>query len=344
MPASTAKLYTSWLACEVLGDEHVFRSEYAVRGRTLYLRPMGNPLLSETSLGPLVDDVRSRKIEEIVLARTYVGAPHHPPTWAIGDVREGWGAPISEVCFQENAGVIDGANGRVVAPSGSYYSVQRVDGLRQPSVRGRIVSLPSGFAGRFGFPLADPEAFLVHRIGERIGATRVRKRIGSFRGTPTAFAAVPLREVLRVMNKTSSNILAELLLVHAAHALRKPLDYEQPQAAYAEVLRPIGVNARLYDGSGVSRYDLTTPAGTVALLEAAGKYPSIVDSLPIGGKDGTLAARPLPRRIHAKTGSLSGVQALAGYDGGDPFSIVINHGPADARDMIRAIDAIVRGR
>ncbi len=344
MPASTTKLYTSWLACESLGEDHAFHSEYAVAGRTLYLRAMGNPLLSEDALRPLVEDLQGKAIEEVVLSRTFVGAPYYPPTWAIGDIREAWGAPVSEVCFHENFGVAEASRGAALTPSGSYYSVRRVDGLKQPSLLGRVVSLPPGFTGRFEFPIVDPEDFLVRWIAERIDATGARKRIGKFRGTPIPFAHVALRDVLRTMNKTSSNLLAELLLVHAAHALGKPLDYEQPQAAYADVLRPIGVEARLYDGSGVSRYNLVSPSGTVALLEAATKYPSIPDSLPVGGKDGTLANRKLPRRIRAKTGSLTGVQALAGYDDGEPFSIMINHGPADEREMIEAIDAIVRGR
>jgi D-alanyl-D-alanine carboxypeptidase/D-alanyl-D-alanine-endopeptidase (penicillin-binding protein 4) len=153
-----------------------------------------------------------------------------------------------------------------------------------------------------------------------------------------------MREVLKTMNKKSSNIIAELLLVHAARTLGKPLDYEQPQSAFTELLERIGVrDALLYDGSGVSRYNLVSPEGTVALLEDAKKYPSILDSLPIGGKDGTLADRKLPRRIHAKTGSLTGVQALAGYDDGEPFSVFINHGPPDERAMVEAIDRIVRG-
>ena len=344
MPASTTKLYTSWLACEVLGEDYVFHSEYAVEGTTLYLRPMGNPLLSEDALRPMVEDTQGRGIEEVVLSRTFVGAPHVPPAWMIGDTREAWGAPISEVCFHENFGVLEGSKDVRLTPSGAYYSMRRTEGVPQPSVRGRVISLPAGFKGRYEFPLLDPEDFLVHWIAERIGAPAVRKRIGRLRGTPVPFEWAPLRDVLRKMNKTSSNILAELLLEHAALALGKSLEYEQPQAAYAAVLRPIGVEARLYDGSGVSRYNLVSPAGTVALLEAATKYRSLVDSLPIGGKDGTLADRRLPRRIRAKTGSLTGVQALAGYDAGEPFSIVVNHGPTDDRPMIEAIDAIVRGR
>ncbi len=345
MPASTTKLYTSWLACEALGEDHVFHSEYAVEGRTLYVAALANPLLSDASFRELLEDVGGRSIEEIAIVSSVVDGPRYPTTWAIGDVREAWGAPLSDVCFGVNFGTVDAGRDDVVRPSGTYFRVERVDGITSPSVEGSVISLPSGFKGTYEFPILDPEDFLFHWLKMRLGVKARRVRTGRLPDARTPFAATPLRDVLRTMNKTSSNILAELLLVHSAHALHKPLDYERPQAAFTDVLARIGIrDALLWDGSGVSRYNLVSPAGTVALLEAATKYRSIAESLPIGGKDGTLAKRKLPRRIHAKTGSLTGVQALAGYDGGEPFSIFVNHGPTDEQVMIEAIDRIVRGR
>jgi len=211
-------------------------------------------------------------------------------------------------------------------------------------VRGRVVSVPSGFSGTFDFPILDPEAFLFHWLRERIPGPPIKRSVGRLRGTPIPFGRAPLRDVLRWMNKKSSNILAELLLAHSARARGTHLDYADALPVFTDALQRIGVqDARLYDGSGVSRYNLVSPAGTVALLDACAEYRSIVDSLPIGGKDGTLLGRKLPRRVRAKTGSLTGVQALAGLDGKEPFSIMINHGPTDEREMIVAIDRIVSG-
>ncbi len=345
MPASTTKLYTSWLACETLGEDFVFHSEYSLNGAALHLRPRGNPLLSEATMEALLDDVRGRTIEEIVVSRELTEVPRYPATWVLGDVREGWGAPLSDVCFHENCVTVDGSKGAVVSPRSAYYTVRTLDGAAKPSLEGRIISVPKGYAGTCEFPMVDPEDFLLSWLRERLGDPKIRTRVGRWRGTPVRFAEVPLREVLRTMNKKSSNILAELLLVHSARARHVPLDYEGPQPVYRGVLEPIGVkDALLYDGSGVSRYNLVSPAGTVALLEAAKKYRSIYDSLPIGGKDGTLAGRKLPRRIHAKTGSLTGVQALAGYDAAEPFAVMINHGPPEERVLVEAIDRIVRER
>ena len=75
------------------------------------------------------------------------------------------------------------------------------------------------------------------------------------------------------------------------------------------------------DGSGLSRYDLTSAAALDALLShmfiSQGHREPWVAALPIAGVDGTLERRmkgtPAEGRVHAKTGSIAYVRALAGY-------------------------------
>jgi D-alanyl-D-alanine carboxypeptidase len=76
----------------------------------------------------------------------------------------------------------------------------------------------------------------------------------------------------------------------------------------------------LIDASGLSRKDRTTPATLVHLLVliADPKYPqltSILSGLPIAGLSGTLKSRGIVAagQIRAKTGTLTGVDVLAGY-------------------------------
>ena len=66
------------------------------------------------------------------------------------------------------------------------------------------------------------------------------------------------------------------------------------------------------------------------------------------GQEGTLRRRLLPfaNRMHGKTGSINGVNALSGIlDGPDGthryFSIIVNHHTAETSDALHAIDAIV---
>jgi serine-type D-Ala-D-Ala carboxypeptidase/endopeptidase (penicillin-binding protein 4) len=74
------------------------------------------------------------------------------------------------------------------------------------------------------------------------------------------------------------------------------------------------------DGSGLSRSDLTTPNSTVTLLRYMWTQPERevwLQSLPVGAWDGSLEHRfrriAGSQDVHAKTGSLSHVNALSGY-------------------------------
>ncbi|MEA2439781.1 MAG: hypothetical protein QOH76_1205, partial [Thermoleophilaceae bacterium] len=88
-------------------------------------------------------------------------------------------------------------------------------------------------------------------------------------------------------------------------------------ATYA---RSIGVKVRLADGSGLSRVDKAAPREVVRLLDALRSqrgFSAFYASLPIAGRDGTLAGRmrsgPARGRCRAKTGTLTAVSALSGY-------------------------------
>jgi len=93
---------------------------------------------------------------------------------------------------------------------------------------------------------------------------------------------------------------------------------------------------RLADGSGVSRYNYSSPNNFIQLLTWTYNQESVKDNLLYvlpNGNDGTLKERfpnsKESNRIYAKTGSLSGVTTLSGYvftQSGEPivFSILMN--------------------
>ncbi|MBR3716566.1 MAG: D-alanyl-D-alanine carboxypeptidase, partial [Bacteroidaceae bacterium] len=81
-------------------------------------------------------------------------------------------------------------------------------------------------------------------------------------------------------------------------------------------------NYRLVDGCGLSNYDYLSPQLLVAFLRYAytnqSIYQRLLKALPIGGIDGTLKTRmrrgtPSYNVVHAKTGSYTAVNCLAGY-------------------------------
>jgi D-alanyl-D-alanine carboxypeptidase/D-alanyl-D-alanine-endopeptidase (penicillin-binding protein 4) len=165
----------------------------------------------------------------------------------------------------------------------------------------------------------------------------------------------PLLETVRVTNKISQNLHAELLLRTVAREKTGIGSTEIGLKLEQDFLKSAGVAERdavLTDGSGLSAGNLVTPRSVVALLQYVIRQPwgsDFLATLPIAGVDGTLEDRmkgtPIAGLIQAKTGGLEHVHALSGYAttaAGEylVFSIFVNKDPQHGRDSIASIDAI----
>jgi len=165
----------------------------------------------------------------------------------------------------------------------------------------------------------------------------------------------PLIECIRMANKLSLNLYAELLLRTVGRektglgSTAAGLKMERDFLAAAGIA---GGDVVLSDGSGLSRDDLVTPRAVVALLEYAARQPwgpEFLLTLPVAGVDGTLQDRMKDTsargRIEAKTGSHEDAHALSGYatsESGESlvFAIFGNNNRQHGSDATTALDAI----
>jgi D-alanyl-D-alanine carboxypeptidase/D-alanyl-D-alanine-endopeptidase (penicillin-binding protein 4) len=165
----------------------------------------------------------------------------------------------------------------------------------------------------------------------------------------------PLIEDVRLTNKISQNLHAELMLRVAAKERGGATTLDDAVKFAATFYQSVGLPADdvlLVDGSGLSRNDLVTPQSIVGLLAYAERQPWGADfaaSLPIAGEDGTLESRmkgtSAAGRIHAKSGTFERVDSLSGYAtslGGEHliFSIFGNNIGAHNRDAAAILDAL----
>jgi serine-type D-Ala-D-Ala carboxypeptidase/endopeptidase (penicillin-binding protein 4) len=133
---------------------------------------------------------------------------------------------------------------------------------------------------------------------------------------------LPLAEDVRIIQKVSQNLHAELMLRRVSRQSGSG-SIADGQAMVDSVMARAGVAAGSYtlsDGSGMSSYNRITPRAAVTLLTWIAHQPwgtAWRDTLPVGGIDGTLRARfhgtPLDGKLFAKTGSLNASRALSGY-------------------------------
>ena len=205
--------------------------------------------------------------------------------------------------------------------------------------------------------LASLSTFSVTTLATSHGGNDTQFR-GGMQVSPLVLASydsLPLIEDVRVVNKVSQNLHAEILL--------RLLGREKGTAGTVQggldVLRGFLTQAGIpadqylfYDGSGLSRQNLVTPHAVVQLLRYATEQPwgvAYQQSLPLSGVDGSLSDRftsSLRGQLYAKTGALGGVKTLSGYATtvrGDrvAFSILSNNFNTPGKRVTDAIDRLV---
>jgi D-alanyl-D-alanine carboxypeptidase/D-alanyl-D-alanine-endopeptidase (penicillin-binding protein 4) len=178
-----------------------------------------------------------------------------------------------------------------------------------------------------------------------------------------AVQSPPLIERLRQLMSESDNVMAESTGREVAAAAGKPQSFDGGVQGVLGALSKAGIDtagATLMDSSGLSVDDRLTAETLDEVVNAAAgtgtpKLRPLVDLLPIAGGSGTLSNRFLDTDegraaaglLRAKTGSLTGTNALAGFvtDAGGrvlTFSLISNNAGPTGRTAIDALAATLR--
>lgn len=315
-----------------------------------------------------------------------------PSGWLVDDMLWSYGAAVSAIAINDNTfnlelrpGALEGDPARSETGfAGDFYTIENtvLTGARGSEEKLAVARDPGSHVirvtgtmpldaqpRRLTIAIEEPAEFAASLLA-RLLASRGVKIDGQPRARhagnpPLAGAApqtmlaehtsVPLSDEVRLTNKNSENLHAELLLLLAAHEKSGVSDYEDALNAESDFFHAAGIaagDAVLSDGSGLSRKDLVTPRAVVQLLRYASMQPwgeLYHSTLPVAGEDGTLSDRmknsPAAGRVFAKTGTIGHGNALSGYATtvrGERllFSILGNNNNLHAQDANKVIDAI----
>ena len=317
---------------------------------------------AEKVLAELAEQLVARGVKQIegdiVADDSYFPPERYASGWDIDDMTFGYGAPVSALAVNDNTFTVEirpaDREGEAawfgVEPWAEFYefvnevrtgaataraelSADREPGSRRVVLRGTI---PLGAEPRrITLAVEEPAEFdaalmkrLLESRGVRIyGRARARHELPPVATeAPLVLAehlSVTLMDDIRLLNKISQNLHAELLLRAIGREKGAAGSTTAALKVVQEFLKSIGVpegDVATFDGSGLSRRNLVTPRATVALLAWAAAQPwaeQFIATLPVSAQDGTLAERmkgtPAAGRIHAKTGSLGNVNALSGF-------------------------------
>jgi len=304
-PASTAKLLTSAAVLTTLHPDDTLETK-VVAGSSpgeVVLVGGGDPTLSRTAPSksypgaPTMADLATQvlaarpagtPITSVVVDGSLYSGPLTAAGWEPGDAPSSYAAPVT-------ATAVDGAR---VAP---------------------------GSDARSGQPGLDAGAALADALGAPGAAITLGTAPAGAKTLGTVHSA-PIARLVEQALSMSDNMLAEALARQVAIARNLPASFEGSAQAVTAALKDAGVDTsgvQLFDGSGLSQQDrLPVTLLTTLITDAAdGTLPEaapILSGLAVAGYDGTLADRgdddpdTAPGAVRAKTGTLLGVNGLAG--------------------------------
>ncbi|MFF3794364.1 D-alanyl-D-alanine carboxypeptidase/D-alanyl-D-alanine-endopeptidase [Streptomyces sp. NPDC001981] len=296
-PASTVKIATTVAALSALGPGHRIATtvQASPDSRSLTLVGGGDPTLDKAALRELAADtvhaLRDRGIDTVRLAydtSRYSGPALHPigPNENI--------APVSALMVDE----------------------------------GRLDGTDSGPAPRSGDPAGDAARAFAGLLND----ADIDTGSGPVSGRPVAKSrpvaehlSAPLSALVERALTNSDNDIAEALARQTALAAGERADFDGGRRAVTAQLKKLHLplkGAKFADGSGLNRQDKVT-AGLLAGLLARAADPDhpelrpVLTGLPVAGFSGTLSKRYTETSrgtglIRAKTGTLTGVNTLAG--------------------------------
>ena len=343
----------------LLSDKDATIDNQGVLSGPVYLRPGGDPLFLLEDLWRLLRELRLRGIEQIsdiVVDRSRFGNVAID-TWAFdgqgdrpynaspdvfmvgfGAVRvvvtpevdkQRWRAfvdpPVAGVTIDNNVQYVTGPCRR-----GPQVAIKTVPAADQ--VAFQLSGKATGTCGEFDFyRVALSQSDFAARALKAMWTELGGQMTGSVRSGPVPSDAVPLAahrsppvaEVIRIINKSSNNVMTRvLLLTLAAESGERPASVAGGAEVVLRTLRLQGINVDgmlIENGSGLARSSQVSADQVARMLQIAWQSPAMpefVSSMSVLGTDGTLRRRlrgDTRGYAHMKTGALRDARAIAGY-------------------------------
>ena len=272
-------------------------------------------------------------------------------------------------------------------PASSYYTVTNETKSRTPAagrfgvsrdwlqngnnivVKGNVEGKRTGMVNIY-----SSRDFFMHTFLERLQAKGIQCPVNyAFNelqkdslSVQIALFETAIQDVINQIMKESDNLNAEALLCRlgAQATGKKHISDEDGLSVIRKQIKALGEDPNYYklaDGCGLSNYNYISPNLLIAFLKFAYSrtdvFQKLYKALPIGGVDGTLKYRmkrgtPSYKNVHAKTGSFTAINCLAGYlrttNGHEIAFAIMNQNVlsgAKARAFQDAVcDEVIRGR
>ncbi|MFC8127718.1 D-alanyl-D-alanine carboxypeptidase/D-alanyl-D-alanine-endopeptidase [Streptomyces sp. NPDC057302] len=349
-PASTTKIATAVAALTSAGADHRITTKAVIEpdSKDVVLVGGGDPTLTARKDGPYADSAASLRDLAQDTAR------------ALKD------RGADKVNLSYDTSLYSGEQQHPIGPNENLTLVSAL-----MADEGRLDDSSSGPAPRSGDPAGDAAkkfAELLKEEGIDAGTgtgDKEKKTPGPSKASERAESLAkvespPLSALVERMLTHSDNDIAEALARQTALAAKEPVSFDGAGRAIDAQLKKARLplaGTKFADGSGLDRADRSSAELLAALLARAAdpahpELRSVVTGLPVAGFTGTLVDRypkdaPGTGVVRAKTGTLTGVNTLAGTvvdtDGRLLVFAFMTTGTTDPKAAQAALDRMASG-
>lgn len=340
-PASCQKIITTLLAYKQLGPEYRYQTDLYVTAdkQEAIVRFSGDPTLTSEQLAKLLHHLPT-EVKHLWLDNSLFQTPALSPNIMRDDVGSFYAQPVSAMNLDHNqfhvtvnAGEL-GTKAHIENELG-YNMTSRVVTSTEPTAvsfswekeqlvaRGHINIKDT--TRQFTVSPAEIEPYLelrlkplVHNMTLHFTALPYPLPQGAER--IASISSKPLKDIIPKALKRSDNMILDSLYLTIINQIQPGIEkWEQGDTVVKQLLvQHFGLsmqNALIIDGSGLSHYNRLQPRQLYALLQKAYDTPGFREALATPGEKGsTLKRRNLPTTIKAKTGSMSGIACICGYN------------------------------
>ena len=390
MPASNNKLYTCAAALHYLGRDHIFKTTILKNNNDLVLKGGGDPDLTIEHLDSLANTTAKiiGDVDTLYLDATLLDSMYYGKGWMWDEGSWWYAAPIGALSVNDNC--IDfhiepgnlGEPARIdhfpkteyISQSNKTTTVENNTELKKLKIERDWVGRTNHFSITGEIVMSDsidtlqrnihePTLFTgtlfkesLAKYGVQVGHIKRGTKVNESETIAIHYSDPLIASATNLMNE-SDNLTAELLIKIIGRGNQIEGNWKDGLDSVKTLLSDsAGIDTsriRLVDGSGVSRYNLTSPDQLTRFLKWSfnSKYKDdFISTLASGGnKDGTMEKR-LEKEgnlIRAKTGGLSGVSNLSGYifspkHGPLAFSILISGYTGSSYQAIQLQNKIVQ--
>jgi D-alanyl-D-alanine carboxypeptidase/D-alanyl-D-alanine-endopeptidase (penicillin-binding protein 4) len=319
-PASNAKLYTFYSAYRTLGDS-IKGLEYIKKNDTLFIKGTADPTLLYGFKGSKTIPFLNDHDGPIVLIDETLNDDLLGSGWSWSDYQYYYMPEKSLLPIYGNLAIYSMKDGSIkVVPKYFSDSILVVDSLKvnRDYEKNRFY-LQRNDSSIYDVPFKTSTQLVAKLLSDTLNKP-VEITSKNYIEDFTPLYSISSDSVYKQMLTVSDNFIAEQLLLQVgketmnSYNTGDAIDY-----SLENYLQNMPYKPRWVDGSGLSRYNLFTPEGTVHLLTKMYleiPQDKLLNYFAVGGESGTLknwyGGKDKPY-VYAKSGTLSNNYSLSGY-------------------------------